>query len=52
MKRFTVLLAGHLETQPENISRLLDGFAQLQEDLLHYKLAVKDAALTRYGESI
>ncbi|KAK9828160.1 hypothetical protein WJX74_001187 [Apatococcus lobatus] len=47
LKRFSVLLISHLEMEPENVSRLLHGFAQLNKDLLHFKLAIGKAALAR-----
>lgn len=42
-----MLFIGHLDESPENVGRLLDGFAQLNKDLLRYKLAVQDATVAR-----
>lgn len=47
VRRLTVLFIGHLDESPENVGRLLDGFAQLNKDLLRYKLAVQDATVAR-----
>lgn len=47
VKRLSVLLIGNLDGSPENVSNLLDGFAQLNKDLLRYKLAVQDATVAR-----
>lgn len=47
VRRLCVLFINHLHESPENVGRLLDGFAELNKDLLRYKLAVRDANVAR-----